>query len=98
MPAARNYLSAFLLLVAPPGCAPDTTGPQVDSGPPFDAAFGDGVLEDWSGDLMATEPSPDARRTGLDQRPHNASCLAPPTPEAMPMHLGDTGCFDPNDL
>jgi uncharacterized repeat protein (TIGR03806 family) len=98
MPAARKYLSAFLLLVAPPGCAPHNTGARVDSGPSFDAAFEDGVLEVTSADLTAPESSPDARRTGLDQRPRNASCLAPPTPEAMPRRLGDTGCFDPNDL
>jgi uncharacterized repeat protein (TIGR03806 family) len=37
-------------------------------------------------------------RAGLDERPVNQSCVAPPAAADMPERLGSTGCFDPVEL
>jgi uncharacterized repeat protein (TIGR03806 family) len=99
MPTARTHRGAFFAVLAAPSCGSGPTAPPHDGGSPvFDAARGDADLEDATADGGAPDSAPDGRRSGLDERPRNASCRAPETPEAMPAHLGDTGCFDPNDL
>ena len=89
---------AFFVLLAAPNCGADKTEPSHDGGGFFDAAHVDVAFDDATADVGVPESSQDVRPQGLDQRPRNATCLAPPAPEAMPVHLGNTGCFDPNDL
>jgi uncharacterized repeat protein (TIGR03806 family) len=54
-------------------------------------------------DAAAAADAPGARgpaapATGLDERPRNATCVAPRTPAEMPASLRATGCFDPAQL
>ena len=98
MPTARMVRGALFALLAVPSCGSGETTPPDGSRPIFDAALEHVDFPDVVGDLAVPESSTDARPVGLDERPRNASCRAPLTPEAMPARLGDTGCFDPNDL
>jgi uncharacterized repeat protein (TIGR03806 family) len=95
MPIARRTKGAvFVLFSALGACAADDThAPTGGAGPFFDAA-----VEAALPDLVTQDSALDSRGTGLDQRPRNATCRAPQTPEDMPVFLRDTGCFDSSDL
>src|SRR6185503_15485866 len=94
MPIAPKHERALLVFFLALRCAPAAVKTQHDGGDPWP----DATREDAFADLALDEPSLDAAHPGLDQRPRNATCRAPPTPEGMPSHLAETGCFDPNDL
>jgi uncharacterized repeat protein (TIGR03806 family) len=65
-------------------------------------ADGEANLGDAGTGGAGGDAAPDREPVGIQQRPPNPSCLAPPRAveaglEGLPASLGQTGCFDPGD-
>jgi uncharacterized repeat protein (TIGR03806 family) len=92
MPRARKLVeTTSILLVA--GCGNTNTAGPAPS-PFVDAASIDAADADL--DAASSQEHSDAPLLGLDERPHNATCVARADAD-MPMRLSETGCVDRTD-